>query len=64
MYTLAYIDCACSEIKSNDSPPPLSQITLTYFNTRKETRTWELHQGIASCLYTEGLVLFCNEQYN
>jgi len=29
---------------------PSSQIT--YFNTEKQARTWELHQGITSCPYT------------
>jgi len=31
LYTLAYIDCACFKIKSNDSPILKKQ---AYFNTR------------------------------
>jgi len=38
---------------------PLSQIT--YFNIRQQARTHELHKGIASCSYSEELVVF-NEQ--
>jgi len=66
LYTLAYIDCACFKIKSNDSPLLhfLKCHRPTSIPGRRPEHGSFIRHHLLSLAYTEGLVLFCNELNN